>query len=70
MFPDTLSAKTVILHVAVNPLAVFAVIVVFPALLTFTFPLFTVATAGLLLVQVMVLFFASEGVMVAVSVSS
>ena len=61
---------TVTLHVAVFPLAVVTVIVVVPFAIAVTFPFFvTVATSGLLLAHVR-LVFALLGVIVAVNVNS
>ena len=63
---------TVTVHVAVFPLAVFTVIVVVPSATAVTFPsCVTVATSGLLLVQVKVFsLLALLGVIVAVNVNS
>ena len=60
---------TVTLHVAISPLFDLAIIVAVPADLAVTVPFETVATLLLLVVHVTVLSVASEGVIVAVSVS-
>ena len=67
--PEALSARTVMVHVAVSPFTVFAVTVTLPAAHTLTTPLFTLPTFLSLMVQVNVFSVVSLGVNVGVSVS-